>query len=71
MIRHVTRLHGVTHIRPLAALLSGFVLVAAFLVSSSVAAAGYTGTADSANARFVVDKYSQCMAFVHIRKRRA
>ncbi|MGH1492231.1 MAG: DUF4214 domain-containing protein [Acidimicrobiales bacterium] len=61
MIRHVTRLNGVTLIRPLAALLSGFALTAAFLVSSSVAAAGYTGNAESANARFVVDGYQELL----------
>ena len=58
MFRHVTRLP-----QPLAAavIIAGLTLVPALLATSSVAAAGYTGDADSANARFVVAGYQQLL----------
>ncbi len=57
MFRHVAR----SHRSYLAALVLALLLTPALFLASSVAAAGFTGNADSANARFVVAGYEQLL----------
>ncbi|MGI9597384.1 MAG: DUF4214 domain-containing protein [Acidimicrobiales bacterium] len=57
MFRHVTRL---SHPLAAASIVIGLTLIPALLATSSVAA-GFTGNAESANARFVVAGYQQLL----------
>ncbi len=52
---------GLAHAPPFGVVLTGLALSALLIFTSSVAASGYSGNADSANARFVVDGYQQLL----------